>query len=214
MVAGGLTKQAILDALRARHAYATTDRNLRIICRVEDGLCGDIFAAPAVDTELSIAFDIHDDDEPDATYQIEVYADVIGGPSLDFEDPIEERLFEGNGTFEIPHMRYHGGHEYYVFRITQFGEEDDNGDDANNAWLAPVWFEPAGEPVPRVERVMPNAVAASGSELFHSGECEIAEGIAEGDRVAGTEAIRGRSPHVACVGEIHHTHEHSHHDIE
>jgi hypothetical protein len=68
----------LLDALRARHAYATTDGNLRVICRVAmgdevalgDGLCGDVLAAPAVETAVAVTLDVADDDEPGVTYQL------------------------------------------------------------------------------------------------------------------------------------------------
>ncbi len=67
VVAPVLTKQALLDALRARHAYATTDRNLRVVCHVADGLCGDVFPAPAVGSPIQVTLDVRDDDEPDAS---------------------------------------------------------------------------------------------------------------------------------------------------
>ncbi len=204
VVASELTKRAVLEALRARHAYATTDRNLRAICRVQDGLCGDVLDAPPVDSELSIAIDFADDDEPGATYQVEVYSAVIGGERLDFDDPDEVILFEGDGTLEIPNMRYHGGREYYFFRVTQFAAEDDDSTDSDRAWLAPVWFEPAGESpltplAAAFDALVVNAVAARGAELFHTADCRIGRGITGDDRLTGRDAAAGRLPH-SCTG--------------
>lgn len=204
VVAPTLTKEAVLTALRSRHAYATTDRNLRVVCRFQDGLCGDVFAAPAEGTELEISFDIRDDDEPAAVYQVTVFSDEVGGRPVDFDDPIEQVLFEGDGTLSIPHLRYLGGNAYFLFRITQFAVDDDTGDDADQVWLAPVWFEPpnAAEMLSAAlaEPATPHAVARGGSELFHVEGCPIIEGVPAGERVRGREAVVGRSPHPSCVG--------------
>lgn len=204
VVAPELTKAAVLAALRSRHAYATTDRNLSIICRVQDGLCGDIFAAPAEGTELAISLEIQDADESSAVYQVEVFSDEIGGSFVDLDEPIEQVMFDGDGTLSIPHLRYLGGNTYFLFRITQFAADDDTGADADRVWLAPVWFEPDDAPdmltMALAEPAMPNAVARDGSELFHIEGCPIIEGVPEEERVHGAEAVVGRSPHAACVG--------------
>src|SRR2546426_833969 len=77
-----LTKPKILSAMRQRHTYATEDKNLRLIFKVNDHLCGDILPAPATGTELNVSYAIHDDDEPDAAYTIQVRSGTIGGNAV------------------------------------------------------------------------------------------------------------------------------------
>jgi len=57
----------LMDALRARHVYATEDRNLEVVFRVNGHLMGDIIdLLPSVDSELDIQFTLRDPDETDA----------------------------------------------------------------------------------------------------------------------------------------------------
>lgn len=208
VVAPALTKRALLDALRARHVYATTDRNLRVICRWQaDGLCGDVLPAPAAGTDLALTLEIADDDEPAAAYQVRVFSDEIGGAALDFGDPIEEVMLDGDGRHTLPALRYLGGRAYYLVQITQFHEDDATAADADRAWLAPLWLEPpdtldtpaaalAAAPGAAVD-----AVADARSEMFHAAACPLAAAIAPDHRLEGAEAAVGRRPHRSCAGE-------------
>src|SRR5205814_7174274 len=64
IIADSLTKANLLDAMRKRHVYATEDRNLRIIYKVNDHLMGDIVSEmPNTGSALKIEFTITDDDE-------------------------------------------------------------------------------------------------------------------------------------------------------
>jgi len=75
IITDALTKPKVLAALRTRHAYATEDKNLRLIFKVNGHLCGDILPAPAAGTELQITYTILDDDEPDAAYRGTIWND-------------------------------------------------------------------------------------------------------------------------------------------
>ncbi|MFQ5962675.1 MAG: CehA/McbA family metallohydrolase [Candidatus Scalinduaceae bacterium] len=139
VVTTSLTKSNILKALRARHVYATEDRNLQIIAKVNGELVGTRFQGnqvPNPGSELSIEIDLNDDDEPFALYTIDVYADHLGGPEE--ADVVAQFEASGNGTVTLDGISYDGGNQYFFFKIT---ETDDDGVEVDRAWLAPVWFE-------------------------------------------------------------------------
>jgi hypothetical protein len=69
IVAPTLTKASVLDALRRRHVYATEDKNLKVVIKVNGRLCGDVIS-PIPVRELSIEYRIADADEPNAEYRI------------------------------------------------------------------------------------------------------------------------------------------------
>src|SRR4030095_8807401 len=80
VVATSLTKASVIDALRRRHVYATEDKNLSVIIKVNGRLCGDVIA-PIPVGPLSIEYQITDADEPTADYEIQVFRDAVGGPT-------------------------------------------------------------------------------------------------------------------------------------
>lgn len=151
--ASGLSKHAILTALRERHTYATEDENLRLLGTVNGQLMGTHFTNVLPDTPLTITLAINDDDEPGATYTVDVYSDTIGGSSQ--ADVVMQVQHSGDGTLTIPGLRYTGGAQYVFLKVTQ-RDEDEHVD---RAWLAPVWFEPnaasvaPGGPTPGVVSV-------------------------------------------------------------
>lgn len=147
VVAEELTKPAILEALRSRRAYASLDRNLRIIATVEGELCGAIISGSIANGhELDIEIAIDDDDEPTGRYWVEVFADEIDGRSgnaraslvatygpLDASDDPN-----ASNIWMLPGLAYDGW-DYLYFRVLQ----GDVSSVERQAWLAPVWFEPA-----------------------------------------------------------------------
>ena len=141
--APALTKHDLLTALRGRHVYATEDQNLRIVGTVNGALMGTRFvgsSVPAPGTALDIELSFLDEDEPGAIYTIDVFRDVVGGTAE--ADVVRQQVQEGNGTAIIAGVTYSGGNEYVFVKVTQ----RDDDDEIDRAWLAPVWFEPAGEP--------------------------------------------------------------------
>ncbi len=206
VVAPQLTKAEILRALRSRHVYATEDRNLAIIFRIDGHLCGDRVPAPAVGTALDVEVTITDPDEPNATYEVDVFADTIGGSER--AQVIDTYVLDGNTSpgevWTIDDLVYEGGHQYFFFRVRQF-EEDGDGD---RAWTAPVWFEPAGttpqgtvivdtEGIAHTD--LSGFVASRRSEVFHVGLfCQDAARIKESNRINGAESLQGRRIHTGC----------------
>ncbi|HKR58346.1 MAG TPA: hypothetical protein VJS64_01335, partial [Pyrinomonadaceae bacterium] len=64
VIATELTKVSLLDAMRMRHVYATEDKNLKVVIKVNNHLCGDVISPLPPAGELSIQYAISDADEP------------------------------------------------------------------------------------------------------------------------------------------------------
>ncbi|WP_339692578.1 CehA/McbA family metallohydrolase [uncultured Parasphingorhabdus sp.] len=142
VITSDFTRAGILSALRARRAYASEDKNLRVIFRSGDALQGDIANPPAIGAELDLSVQIVDDDEPDASYRIDLFKDVAGGKPV--SSPTESYEVSGNQTVPLvlEGIRLEALGEYVLLRITQFGREDDEHAEDDVVWTAPIWFEP------------------------------------------------------------------------
>jgi hypothetical protein len=139
VLAPSLTKAALLTALRQRRVYATEDRNLRLVSRVNGELLGSRIvgtSVPAVGSALTVALSITDDDEPAAAYTVDVFSDAIGGEGV--AAVVRTQTVTGNGTHAITGVTYTGGAQYVFLRVRQA--------DGNRAWTAPVWLEPDSAP--------------------------------------------------------------------
>ena len=139
VIASELTKPAIMAALRARHVFASEDRNLSIIPRIGGQLIGTRLtgsAIPAVGSELPISVIFSDPDEPQSTYEVQVFSDHIGGN--EDADMIRSATHSGNGTLNIAGVTYTGGRQYIYLKIIQ---RDDDVTEGDRVWTAPVWFE-------------------------------------------------------------------------
>ena len=142
IIAASLTKANILDAMRERHVYASEDRNLRIIGKVNGQHFGKIFSGnevPQAGGDLQITLSINDDDEPDAFYTIDVYRDTPGDNAV--ADVIKQIHHTGNGMVTLDGIKYTGGNQYFFIKLTQ---TDDDAVKEDRVWLAPFWFEPGG----------------------------------------------------------------------
>lgn len=142
IVAPELTRQALLDAIRSRHVYATQDRNLELVAMVNGHLMGDVIAPPAVGSPLSITLTIHDADEPNAAYRVEVFTDAgPGGPEA---QRVETFNLQGDSPAGQPYaldgITFQGTGEYLLLKVSQIPEDGP----ADRAWTAPVWFETGG----------------------------------------------------------------------
>lgn len=144
VITSDFTRRGIIAALRRRHAYASEDRNLRVIFRAGDALQGDIVDPPSLDEELPLTVQIVDDDEPGAVYRVDVYKDVAGGKPA--SNPVESFELSGNQATPVAleGIRFEAPGEYVLLRITQFGDElegDDEHPIDDQVWTAPIWFE-------------------------------------------------------------------------
>lgn len=144
VISPDFTRRGIIAALRKRHAYASEDFNLRVVFRSGSALQGDVVAPPAVGSELPLTVQIVDDDEPDASYRIDVYKDIAGGKPA--SAAVETFEVTGNQVqpLVLEGIQFTGDGEFVLLRITQFGQEDDEHQIDDRVWTAPIWYEPAG----------------------------------------------------------------------
>ena len=155
VVANSLTKADVLGAMRARHVYATEDKNLRIIFKVNNRLMGDVISPLPAASELSINYTITDDDEPNAQYQIQVWRDAVGGQAAQMVSSV---IRSGNGPGIIEDVAFSGEPQFFYFKVIQV-DEDDNED---RAWTAPIWFENQASPAGTIDTVSPECSRRQG----------------------------------------------------
>lgn len=144
VLAAGLTRADILNGLRRRHAYATEDRNLRIVFRANGALSGDIVPPPPPGSELRLTVSLVDPDEPDAVYRVDVFQDAPGGRHA--TAPVESFEVRGNSPQPIllEGVTHNASGEFVLLRVTQFSNDEHEEED--RAWTAPVWFEAGAIP--------------------------------------------------------------------
>jgi len=199
IIATSLTKANLLDAMRKRHVYATEDKNLSVIIKVNGSLCGDIIAPLPPPGELSITYSINDADEPNADYEIQVWRDAVG----DEPAKMVSAVTTSAGSGQVEDVAFSGEAQYFYFKIIQ-KDEDGNED---RAWTAPVWFQNASDPLESLTTDVgtgPSAsealfVASKKSEVYHiSNECLDAKRIKPTNLVTGPDAKKGRRLHENC----------------
>lgn len=201
VIADALTKPKILEGLRKRHVYATQDKNLQVIFFVQGQLCGDIVPTfPAAGADLEIKYLISDPDEPDASYEIEVWSDdAVGGePAKRMFVPL---LTQGNNTLQtlkdIDEIPFRGAGQYVLFKISQ---ENDHGQD-DVVWTAPVWFELSGGGTTPLADTSAGGtfIASKNSPIYHISEtCRSVGNIAPPNKLTGLSAKNGRQLHLNC----------------
>ncbi|MBL7188043.1 MAG: CehA/McbA family metallohydrolase [Phycisphaerae bacterium] len=120
ILAPGLSKRNILDAVKNRHCYSTLDRNCTLRFKVNDATMGDIIADPVGSVKVMVAVN-----DPDA-------GDLIGKIEL-FEDGAVVQTDESNSNRRRWRTMFKPkpGEHYYFVKITQ--------KDENLMWSAPVW---------------------------------------------------------------------------
>lgn len=163
VIAPDFSRHGVIDALRRRHAYASEDKNLRIVFKIGDALQGDIVPPPAIGTELPLTIQLKDEDEPEARYRIDVFKDAPG--EIQASRPTETFRFTGNQATPVPleGVRFEAASEYVLLRITQYSDEDDDHVEEDRAWTAPIWFEDhaqhvaaSGLPLLRIVSLVPD----------------------------------------------------------
>ncbi|MCF7730605.1 MAG: CehA/McbA family metallohydrolase [Akkermansiaceae bacterium] len=121
ILAPGLSQQAILAALKARHCYSTLDRNCRLSFEVCGAVMGDILGKPVEVAEVRVA--VEDPDAGDKVAKFELFED---GVVVESHEPAG-----GGGQWAVSHKAAPGSHHYFV-KVTQA--------DGDMLWSAPVWL--------------------------------------------------------------------------
>ncbi|MBS0658894.1 MAG: glycosyl hydrolase 53 family protein [Verrucomicrobia bacterium] len=144
ILAPELTKEALLEAMRARHVYASEDANLRLAVRVNGRLCGDVIPTAPPAEDLQIELQIRDDDEPDAAYTIDVFTGTVGGELATVAKTVQTRGNTPPGKARaIDGVRLSRPGEFVFFRFTQqnAAPAPDGTLRPDRVWTAPVWFD-------------------------------------------------------------------------
>lgn len=120
-LAPGLSRDAIIDALKSRHCYSTRDRNCRLTFTLNQAVMGDIVDEPVASATVTIVVD--DPDEGDLTRSIELYGD---GKLLRSDQP------EATARRWSMTLMPEPGRHYYFVKVTQA--------DGNLLYSAPIWI--------------------------------------------------------------------------
>lgn len=109
-----LSRGAILDALRERRVYASTDRNLRVSFRVEGACPGSERSVP--DRKLRVAWAIEDEDEPAAPYTVQIVDGSFAASGTQKTRKVADQQGDGSGAvdFQTSHRR-----AFVYLRLTQ-----------------------------------------------------------------------------------------------
>lgn len=125
ILAPGLSKRNILDALKKRRCYSTLDRNCTLRFRVNDAPMGEILSEPVENVRVSVT--VNDPDEVDRISRIELFED---GTIIQTDEP------NSNHRRWKTIFRPQPGNHYYFVKVIQ--------EDANVMWSAPVWVTVRG----------------------------------------------------------------------
>ena len=126
ILAPGLSKQNILDALAKRHCYSTLDRNCRLLFRVNGATMGDIISEPV--KKVKVRVQVGDPDKGDLIAKIELFED---GEVVQAYKPNKQATCWLAGCSPAP------GKHYYFVKVTQ--------SDGRKMWTAPVWVTVGAE---------------------------------------------------------------------
>jgi len=121
IIAPGLSRRTIWDALQNRHCYSTLDRNCRLFFEVNGAVMGDIL--PDAVTKVRFSVKVEDPDAGDAIAKVELYED---GVVIQSNEP-------NNSSVEWrPAYSPEVGSHYYFVKATQA--------DGQALWSAPIWL--------------------------------------------------------------------------
>lgn len=120
ILASGLSKRNIWDAMKKRHLYSTRDRNCLLSFTLNGALMGDIVEEPISDVAIVAVVDESEDD--DLIAKIELFED---GTAIDTVEPnATSKKWEVN-------LKPEPGKHYYFIKVTEA--------DGNVMWSAPIW---------------------------------------------------------------------------
>jgi hypothetical protein len=133
VVASSLTPEGIYEGLRARRIFASEDKNMAVYFTANGQYMGSELPPAG---EVQLAVQITDEDEPQAKYLLQIFADQ---PGKGMATPITQQYLEpGQTQFQFV-WRPEPGQENYAFvKVTQTNADGSQDD----LWTAPVWITP------------------------------------------------------------------------
>ncbi len=128
-----LTRESVLEAMRARRTYSTADRNMKLEFTLDGEDMGARISRPAGEYKFSVFVD--DRDEADLVEQVDVFLDGRIAAKMGSE-PATRVAFGGPLIFPA-------GNHYCFVRVTQ--------PEGRTTWSSPIWvsayeYSPEAEP--------------------------------------------------------------------
>ncbi len=133
VLAESLNRTAILNALIARRCFASTDKNLKVWFKVNGAAMGD--SATATSRTLQVEYEIRDEDEPNATYRVDLVDGNYRSSSSDQRHEVANGAGEGAASiaFRTNHNR-----AFVYLRVSQSAAA---GQGTDTVITAPVWVD-------------------------------------------------------------------------
>jgi hypothetical protein len=203
IVAKSLSEASIYEALRLNRSFATEDRNLKVILYINDSLMGAKVNADE-ESELAIKVLIEDADEPNATYEIEIYGDEVesqlstNATNWKAKDGLLETIeVSKNGIYTVPGIFASKNHTFYYAKIIQNSTDE--------AWTAPVWInDPTDSIITGSTTPIFFWTSNPSSKVFHVAGCSAINRIKPENLVSGPVPPAGRTQHACVVDEDDH----------
>ena len=195
-VDGPFTQQSLLDALSKRHCYATEDRNLSIVPKVNGThLPGDRLGDVA---QLDVSLSISDADEPDAQYTARIYQGFTNDTAAPSEVPGTRKERTGDGSVTLLLTAVPTVRSYYVVKVEQRSAHPPCGK-ADDAYLAPIWVSDQLQDDAIVDSYA--FVGSRNSKVYHYPNCADALRIRPANIVHYSESPAGMRLHKNCPRE-------------
>jgi hypothetical protein len=135
--AEALTKDKLLEALKARRCYASEDEDLELKVLANGQWMGsEIPSSPGAPVAIKVS--VHDPDEPEATYTVQLFYDDAVGGSQEAEIAESKQSVADDHEALFSHTPHPGG--YYFVKVIQNSSQDTWRDDA---WSSPIWVKSA-----------------------------------------------------------------------
>jgi len=203
IIAKSLSETTIFEAVRLNRTFATEDRNLKVILYINDSLMGSHVSA-GEESELDIKILIEDADEPNSTYEIEIYgAEVepqLSTAATDWKakDGLLETIsVSKNGIYPVTGIFANKNPWFYYAKVIQ--------NSTDKAWTAPLWInEKADSPTNDTTTTVFFWTSNSSSKVFHIAGCSSIGRIKPENRMSGTVPPAGRTQHNCNVEEDNH----------
>ncbi len=203
VVCSSLSEVELYKAFRANRTFATEDKNLSVILRINDKIMGSSITATD-GSDLKIEVQVKDEDEPDAKYAVYLYSGQVNAEmstsATDWkaqDGQMDEHELDGNGTLKIDGMVAVKAATFYYVKVVQDGDD--------RAWSAPVWVnEPKATNTTTTTTQAAKYVWTSGSSaVYHVKGCTAVDRISPENRVTGNTPPAGRRQHDCTLPDEH-----------